>query len=451
MKSGSLRLLFIIIPFFSFAQESTFQLKDYKYRTPGFQALFVNFGLSGSISDSKSSTGNDQSIKNFSLLPSNLTYKKVISTDRRLHYSSVSLIPDLYSNKEIMSNEERVYNTSSASFNWTRNDRYYKNSLWFIEWGNVLSMSGNRRRYSEPFQRTKENNVYLNNTVSIGIGKGRIEQVQDAQMALCILKDLQTQGLLDGEVTPAISNSFAQLITDINNRRVFDFRRRRIYELTRIDSFLNNSGLINKSDIRHFTTVNDDWAFAINPYRRHGTAWFARLKPSIGYSRSYSNIVNASNYENTRENTSVSLTPEIGFEKYVAVNLQWQYNMGASIAYEGIRYYTIQKNIAPNNNFEEKVNDYYSIASFSGFAGLGYFPNTRTQLGGTLTANVSNVDDNSFNFSPDLYLFANYFVGYRTYITAQGSIKYNDYNVGTAVHNKQLHINAGISISHILF
>ena len=451
MKPGNLRLLFLFIPFFSLAQDSSFQLKDYKFRTPGFQALFVNFGLSGSLSDSKSLTANDQSYKSFNLLPSNITYNKIISTDRRLHNSSLNLIPNFYSIKETRNNEERVYNSSSASFSWSRNDRFYKNNLWFFELGNVLSASGNRKRNNEPVLQTKENNVFVNNTVIVGIGKGRIEQVQDAQMALYILKDLKEQGLLDGEVTPALSNSFAQLITDINNRRVFDFRRRRIYELTRIDSFLNNSGLVNKSDIRHFTIVNDDWAFAINPYRRHGTAWFARLKPTVGYSRTYSKLVNAFHYESTRENSYLSLSPEIGIEKYVAVNLKWQHNMGASISYEATRDHTIQKNIAPNNNFEEEYNNDYSNFNFSGFAGLGYFPNTRTQVGGTLTANVIYFDDKKIIFAPELNVFANYFIGYRTYLNANGSIFYNDDKLPNFYHNKQLNVNAGISISHILF
>ncbi len=50
--------------------------------------------------------------------------------------------------------------------------------------------------------------------------------VQDAQMALYILNDLQQQGLLNAPVSPEIAQSFAELITDIRNKRVFDSRRK---------------------------------------------------------------------------------------------------------------------------------------------------------------------------------------------------------------------------------
>ena len=72
-------------------------------------------------------------------------------------------------------------------------------------------------------------------------------------------------------------------------------------------------------------------------------------------------------------------------------------------------------------------------------------------MGGTLTANVIYFDDKKIIFAPELNVFANYFIGYRTYLNANGSIFYNDDKLPNFYHNKQLNVNAGISISHILF
>jgi len=295
--------------------------------------MYFNLNLSGSASESKFFFGGEKSDKTISLAPSQLGYTKVISTEKRLHQSTFLLLPWIYSTKQASGNEETGDNTFQTSFRWERNDRFYKTGLWFLEFGNILDAAANRNTRKVPLTVIKNNKQEVKNTFTFGAGRGRIERVQDAQMALYILQDLETQGLLDAEVTPALSHSFARLITDINNRRVFDSRRRRIYELTRIDSFLRTSGLTNKTDIRHFTTVNDNWAFAINPYRLAGTAWFVRLKPGIAYSNSYMQRKSGSNVENKTDILRLSLSPETGFEKYIPVNLQWQQNLGASITY----------------------------------------------------------------------------------------------------------------------
>jgi hypothetical protein len=44
--------------------------------------------------------------------------------------------------------------------------------------------------------KINNNNLLAENTVTIGFGKGRIEMVRDAQMALYILNDLKEAGLL---------------------------------------------------------------------------------------------------------------------------------------------------------------------------------------------------------------------------------------------------------------
>ncbi len=451
MNLKNLPLLFVAIPFLSSAQDSTFQLKDYKYRTPGFKALSVNFSLSGSLSESNQSAGNEYLNKSFDIGPSYLTYNKIVSTNQRLHQSNASLLPRFYSSKQASPSEEKSQRLFSTSLQWARSDRFYKRNLWFIEFGNILEVTGDKSRRDQVALITTDNRAIIKNTASIGVGKGRIEQVQDAQMAMYILKDLKEQGLLDSDIDPEVSNAFAQLITDINNRRIFDFRRRRVYELTRIDSFLTATRLVGKTDIRHFTTLNDNWSFAINPFRMHGTAWFARLKPGIGYSRFYAQWKSTSTSENTSENFAWSLAPELGVEKYVAVNLKWQQSLGASLSYERTRERVIQKTVSAGSSSQTQSDGYASEVSARGFAGLGYFPNTRTQVGVNLVATAGYSNDKAFKFSPNLYLFANYFIGYRTYLNANGSIQYNDYESPTLAYNNILNLHFGVSISHILF
>ncbi|HJW15926.1 MAG TPA: hypothetical protein VJ499_02345, partial [Flavisolibacter sp.] len=51
MKRKLLPFLLITVIHYSYAQDSSFQLKYYKYRTPGFTALGLNLGFSGAVSN----------------------------------------------------------------------------------------------------------------------------------------------------------------------------------------------------------------------------------------------------------------------------------------------------------------------------------------------------------------------------------------------------------------
>lgn len=389
------------------------------------------------------------------MAPSRIAYTRIISTGKRLHQSSFALSPWADFSTAKQNNEEKKQNGLESSFRWECTDRFYKNGLWFFEVGNLLNASFSRTRLTDTARKLTDNKPGFQNTLSIGFGRGRIERVQDAQMALYILNDLRAQGLLSAPVTPATVNSFAQLITDINNKRVFDTRRRRIYELTRIDSFLQSSGLAGKTDIRHFTTVNDNWAFAINPYRQAGTAWFVRLKPAVSYSgENYDERFTAGGFSQSKSSRfTLALTPETGIEKYVPLSLKWQINEGASLAYEVGRSKSRYKLVSSAGATETDYTDEGWAAQFTGFWGAGYFPNTRTQLTGNLLTRVTYYQDRTVAVTPEFDLSANYFIGYRTYLTANGYLRY-DYSYNKIMITGNYHrltAGLGLSFSHVLF
>ncbi len=74
MRSKTLLLCFCFFAITSQAQDSSFQLKDYKYRTPGFKALSVNVSFSANVTDSKADTLTKSKWRHvFFTLPSNST------------------------------------------------------------------------------------------------------------------------------------------------------------------------------------------------------------------------------------------------------------------------------------------------------------------------------------------------------------------------------------------
>src|SRR5829696_6908237 len=145
MKSRILPLL-LLGPFYSVAQDTSFQLKDYKYRTPTFQSLSINLNLSASTSSQKEGIIKNSN-NSFSLGPSQVLYTKIISTDKRLHQTNLYITQSIYSknnktgDKELTSNKRTV-----TSFGWERSDRFYKPNLTFFEVGNHLVASIDSRR-----------------------------------------------------------------------------------------------------------------------------------------------------------------------------------------------------------------------------------------------------------------------------------------------------------------
>ena len=450
----------LLLPGFStavFAQDSSFQLKDYKYRTPGFQALFIQFNASGALSDA--GLGNAKTDKTFSLSPSQFAYLKIISTDKRLHQSTFSFVPSY----NYWSNERYAQRSTGElllQFDWNRNDRFYKNGGWFIEAGNRLGASVLNYKQTDTVNKSRQAGQSVYDEITIGFGRGRIERVQDAQMALFILNDLAAQGLLSEPATPQKANAFAQLITSINNQRVFDFRRRRIYELTMLDSFLRSSGLVKTTDIRHFTTINDNWSLSINPSRLSGSNWYVRLKPNGSYG--WGNARNSYAGREERQNSRLSiigLSPVVGYEIYVPRNLKWQFNRGVSISYQTTRQAFRFESSGSGNPSLSEGHTTLSSWMLNGFYGIGFFPNNRTQLSATLNIDAERLHESTrltqVLITPSLVLSTTYFLGYRTYLTGNflGSYRYSRDKFSTTwpSPSHQWNASGSIGFSHYIF
>ena len=132
MRSKILLLPFLFFIVTSKAQDSSFQLKDYEYRTPGFKALSIGINFSGNASDSKAEDLKKSSARSFSLMPSELDYARFISTEKRVHTSYIHLVP--YGQSYYGKANGNVSKSKRFSYNfyWDRNDRFYKNNQWFF-------------------------------------------------------------------------------------------------------------------------------------------------------------------------------------------------------------------------------------------------------------------------------------------------------------------------------
>lgn len=451
---SKLLLTFLCVSVFSFAQDSVFHIKDYKYRTPGYQALALNFQFSGSYSNTNVNDAQTDRSNYTELGPVSADYYRIKSSEKRFQQTNIMVTTGYSSNSRKDAQEKYTLNRFGNQATWKVQTRDYKTNQWFLEWGNELSGSVVTGSNKSGSLGADYNQLSARNTFTIGFGKGRIEWVQDAQMALYILSDLSSQNLLNRQPSTEEANQFAQLITDINNRRVFDSRRRRIYELSRIDSFLKNTGLVTQTDIRHFTTVNDDWAFAINPFRQSGKSWFARLKPGVTFERNRANNKSQPqpSYAETR-GWWLSFSPEIGYETYRPVSLKWQRNFSVAISYAGTQIYYQQKQVTSTGETGSKTDVFGGSMRLNTTYGIGYFPNTRTQLVAAVNL-VGGFYKNYWDAISSLNVSADYFLGYRTYLRGNISASYAHYqfdNVPADIIRKNFSSSFSLQLSHFIF
>lgn len=457
-------LLFIFSAFQTKAQDSSFQLKDYKFRTPGFRALKVDLNLNGSVYDAKYVNQHNFQSRSFNTNP-NIDYFRITSTDKRQHTSGMSLRPSYYSNSSRFDTSKAKSRASTVSFNHNRMDRFFFKKNFFFETGNEFSVTENNSRQSYNNSAYNTEGRSFNNKLTLGVGKGRLENVQDAQMAMFIVNDLQKMGLLQQDISAYKLNELAILITDINNRRVFDNRIRRIYELSRIDSFFKVNNFVNQPSIAYFTTVNDNWALAFNPGRLSGTAFYFRFRPSVQWSRSESEQnIPGNNSKSSNRIFLYSYEPVIGFEKQKPVNLYWQKSMGSSLSFEQLwrRSKSAQQN---NNNPTQPAifeNSSGSSLLFNAFYGVGYYPNNRTIINGGFNLNSRYVFNNEvgqredFYFEPGVFLNANYFVNFRTRFFLNATTLYRFFEPGSVptpsfvYQRADFNANISLGFSHVI-
>ena len=196
MKTKILLAFCCLLSIASFSQDSIFQLKDYKYRTKGFRALELQFSLTGQTDNYKQGSSPTQKNSLIDLYPSYLNYTNISSTDKRFHSSFISLSPSFRSHVEGDGQNKVKGNNCQARLTWNFDDRFYRRNNWFLRLANNLYSRDEFTKEENMQSVTKTTLPGVDESLLLGFGKGRLEMIQDAQMALFILNDLKDEGLL---------------------------------------------------------------------------------------------------------------------------------------------------------------------------------------------------------------------------------------------------------------
>jgi len=227
-------------------------------------------------------------------------------------------------------------NLSARSMN-----RLYFNGLYFVE--TDLQISNTRVDFQKmtthidtldnPIKRIHEDRDF-EGSLPVMVGKGRIEPLQDARMAVYILDQLSRKGKLKRQPDQQEIRAFAEEIAAIKNERFFDARKRRIVELTRLDSFLRNRDLIREEDIEYYTTMNDFWRYANNPSRGSGSRLSLGVEPGYDYAYRYEDLDEPNQDVKTIEkNYFFELFGLIRYDYEKPINLYWQSSFHGNVRF----------------------------------------------------------------------------------------------------------------------
>lgn len=386
------------------AQNTTFRLSDYKNPDYLYQSLDLNFGLASNASYNKLTGFNDGNRKSFSLnTQAGASYSRYLNSAKAqgefwsYFNAGIGSTSGNYQNTNGTSNIENKVNSSNHKeyLDLTGLRRFYNPKQGYIEINGALTIDNRGNSESQKVwqnntlntsQETKDKDFYNQVSGSFLIGKGRIEQVQDARMALYVLDDLGALNREKRAVTDEDVVALAQLMTKLKYKRFFDYRLRKIAEITAIDSLLQQSGIVSAADAAYFTSLNDNWAYANNPVRQTGHRIYTGLEAGFNYNYQYEKMDN--NFpedlvgERTTKNKMAALKLVVGYAYEKPTSRSWQ-NFAHVKGGVGIQQYYQNRvnNIEPDPEIEtEFYTDVTPAIDFSGDCGFGYYPNSRTWL-----------------------------------------------------------------------
>lgn len=403
MKSTRIiAIIIMLIPILAFetvkAQDTTFRLSDYKNPIYFYQMLDLNFGLNSGLILSNSRISDKSGMSNLTLSSNaGATYILFINspgTQTELRTSFFGAIGSSFYhyNFETLNSE-----SNSNSFSHYENlsiegvKRFYNAKKIYFEVNGSISSNNSGSSDNMTYKAAdtvisqyifKDKLYNLNISGALLIGKGRIEQVQDARMALYLIEDLQKLNRQKQVASNEDVLALAAEITKLKYKRFFDGRLRQIAEITALDSFFQKNGLAGTTDATYFTSLTDNWNYSNNPVRNSGKRIFTGIEADYTYSyqsNSADNIVpdeNPTSEVMKRRETGAFFVAGAAYEK--PTSLKWQNSANLKIGF-GFRQTTMHFDreeiyVDPHSMYRET----FPSVKLSGDYGFGYYPTSRT-------------------------------------------------------------------------
>ncbi|MBN2639577.1 MAG: hypothetical protein JXR65_10890 [Bacteroidales bacterium] len=467
IKSSVLLALFFIFAIQVYAQQN-YNIADFVNPNYRYHSLDFTLNLNSSNSLGRYESDNSDLFKsNYSNLNLNLNaaYYQIKNTVRYqgTQYISVYTQGTLNNNLNELTLQTVYYDAHSKyrninlQLNYSSSNRFYKTKKQFLEIIPAVNLNFQNSRTINDMtpvnyplnSKTIGNSNYLNFGLSVMLGVGRIENIENARLALYIINDLQKRGNIKKNLSNDQVKQLADFITILRNKRFFDSRLQNIAQITAVDSLLTAMGIREHANAGYFMILNDDWNYANGPVRQSGQRFAFGLTPGYSYDLSKSTretVVNPSSPATLTTSSEKTDLTSLEFSAYYyiekPVNLTWQHSTRIRVGYQlrkqEYKYLTDQV-----QNYKNSLN--YPNLNFALERIYGYYPNSRTNLildlksGGLYVTEKPDgsvdVKNKEFSLFASVFLRGNYYFSPRLRLNLNVGVNYNyqhfENNMGT--------------------
>ncbi|MEP6794871.1 MAG: hypothetical protein ABJB16_11130 [Saprospiraceae bacterium] len=471
MKNVGSALALCMITFFSqpaFSQIDFkhFPIDSFKLPTIQWKGMILGGSLSGSYDYANQFAATDYDKSSyFSHRPSLSYFGFINRPDRQASYS-FSTSPWFYlknrTGNDIISGRKLIerYFSPDANVYWSQLN-YHQNSFFQFGVEAYLDYSRDYTRVERPTDITTTRRTIFSSSLAlpIGFGHGRLEPVSDVTMALFLLKDVIDIGLDPQAIHQEDVIAFGKLMATVRNQRIFDTRRKRIYELRTLYDFMLTKGWVLPNDPGFFTVLTDNWLYNFGTSRYSGNRWTYLFIPRLSPNVNSSNQTDNTNSENKNQSYSGSLS------------VMYEHNKPQSLYRNFRRIHHLQAGVFNYINIsnEDKITYSSFLGEFSNEIGYSWYPNTRTNIYTALHADysylkyidVQDIGDQNDQHKIDLSLSGSstYFLSYKTQLNLSAGIHYvqntgkdisiigSNFTVLTGSEIISANLNASITIS----
>lgn len=407
-----------LLPLAAAAQTDSSKVDYSLFRFPDInrKALEVTGGLEGLTANNEQiqgafSTSNANFSQTLALRYSRFVNREKLQANERIFLSPLYSSSREKSTSQGFTSEERSYAFLPTAFAETEKRIYFKPNRYIGLDGSALLSYQEMKLQSGTFDDLNQQFLYqLSGAVRYGIG--RIEPIDDVFLAKFMADDMRANGILNEDLTQDELFELGRIMADARNRRIFDFRRQRIFELTQLSNWFAAKGLDSKDQTLFFTTLADNWLYSFYNTRSSGRRF------SIGLAPLY----------NARHNKENEFLPSQIFDLFFETEYlrtrpvnqfwQWDYRIafraGLSYAERPIPIFN-----SPNTIFSNEL---------SASASMGWYPSSRTflqaraELRPTYAFSLdalqpATAPTDAFLIQPSLSLNGSYFLDYRTRIS----------------------------------
>jgi hypothetical protein len=438
MKKNILYVLLCIVVCAGYSQENKL-LQNYKYRINKFQALNVEFNNAANKENTYFNLQKPK-VNNFNTqLAAN--YNRLTITNNK--YTNFNI--GVSSNYNTAKSQNEVSNSKTSNFSIApqfniQNKWFYKNKFIQFDFGIANGNEYGKQYESYNAQENKNSGKvnYIQSNATIGVGKGRLENITDMQNALWLHKILKQEQQLNRALTETELLELAQTVTKANTRRILDNRQQRKFILKTIDNYLQSKNVIKKSDIEYFTNLNDVVFFANNLHRLSGLEKYVRINPSITSSKYNREQLNTPFNKQNNKNDIQSVIVKLGFEKYKPLRLKQQINYGINLIGVHTKLISSKKDYI-NSILQTDTKGTIELNQIGGayFFEYGLYPNTRTIFNLSLSGENGKEyfrNQSSVYHKVALALLADYFINYNTRfnIAIGENYNYSKFNSNTS-------------------